>query len=346
LPMNVHDAIISRVKIMTNMKIDEKRKPQDGRFRARIAKRDIDFRVSTFPTYYGEKVAIRILDPNIGVRTFQELGLEGRNLTIIQEGLRRPFGMVLITGPTGSGKSTTLYAMLKVLNDEKRNIVSLEDPIEYYLKGINQSQVRPEIDYTFASGLRSVLRQDPDVIMVGEIRDKETAQLAVHAALTGHLVLSTLHTNDAIGVIPRLIDMGVDPFLIPSTLVLAMGQRLVRTLCEESRKEIPVTGSVAETLKKEFAAMPESIRKESALPEKIYEALPSGTCPKGTRGRVAVFEVLPITSELESIILKEPSESAIAGEAKRQGMITMRQDGILKVAKGIIGLEELFEVVV
>lgn len=346
LPMNVHDAIISRVKIMTNLKIDERRKPQDGRFRARIDKRDIDFRVSTFPTYFGEKIAIRILDPDIGIKTFEELGIDGRNLKILQEGLKRPFGMILITGPTGSGKSTTLYAMLKVLNDEKRNIVSLEDPIEYYMNGINQSQVRPEIDYTFASGLRSVLRQDPDVIMVGEIRDKETAQLAVHAALTGHLVLSTLHTNDSIGVIPRLIDMGVDPFLIPSTLVIAIGQRLVRALCNESRKELPMEGALVETLHKEISTMPDDVQKNLALPQHVFEAQPSGTCPKGTRGRVAIFEMLAMTRELESIILKGPSESLIADEAKRQGMITMKQDGILKVLKGTIGLEELFEVVV
>jgi type IV pilus assembly protein PilB len=346
LPMNVHDAIISRIKIMTNLKIDEKRKPQDGRFRARIDKRDIDFRVSTFPTYYGEKIAIRVLDSDVAVKSFMDLGIEGRNLDILQDGLKRPFGLILITGPTGSGKSTTLYAMLKVLNDEKRNIVSLEDPIEYYMNGINQSQVRPEIDYTFASGLRSVLRQDPDVIMVGEIRDHETAQLAVHAALTGHLVLSTLHTNDSIGVVPRLIDMGVDPFLIPSTLIIAIGQRLVRTLCPESRKEIPVSGKLEETIQKEIHAMPEEIKKAVQMPKVVYEAQPSGTCPKGTRGRIAIFEMLAMTRELEGIILKGPSESVIFNEAKRQNMITMKQDGILKVFKGVIGLEELFEVVV
>lgn len=346
LPMNVHEAIISRIKIMTNMKIDEKRKPQDGRFRVRIDNRDVDFRVSTFPTYYGEKVALRILDPDVGIKSFEELGLMGRNLEIVREGLKRPFGMILITGPTGSGKSTTLYAMLKMLNDEKRNVVSLEDPIEYYLQGINQSQVHPEIDYTFASGLRSILRQDPDVIMVGEIRDKETAQLAVHAALTGHLVLSTLHTNDSVGVVPRLIDMGIDPFLIPSTLIVAMAQRLVRTLCTESRKEIKVEGSVKESLQKEIDMMPESARKSIELPSVIYEAQPSASCPKGTRGRIAVFELISMTPELEKILINSPTEAAIAEEMKRQNMLTMRQDGILKTLSGKIGLEELFEVVV
>ncbi|KKU53326.1 MAG: hypothetical protein A3G60_03375 [Candidatus Ryanbacteria bacterium RIFCSPLOWO2_12_FULL_47_9c] len=346
LPMNVHEAVISRIKIMTNMKIDERRKPQDGRFRARIDKRDVDFRVSTFPTYYGEKVALRILDPDIGIKSFEELGIEGANLEKVRESLKRPFGMILITGPTGSGKSTTLYSMLKVLNDEKRNIVSLEDPVEYYVEGINQSQIRPEIDYTFASGLRSILRQDPDVIMVGEIRDRETAQLAVHAALTGHLVLSTLHTNDAIGVIPRLIDMGVDPFLIPSTLVMAMGQRLVRTLCPESRKPIEVVDRISKMLEEELAAFPADIKKTASLPKTIYEAESSPTCPKGTRGRLAIIETLLMTPELEQIILHEPSEVKIAEEGRRQNMVTMRQDGVLKVLRGIIGLEELFEVVV
>jgi type IV pilus assembly protein PilB len=346
LPMNVHEAIISRIKIMTNMKIDEKRKPQDGRFRVHVDRRDVDFRVSTFPTYYGEKVALRILDPEIGIKSFEDLGIDGDNLKRIKEALKRPFGMILITGPTGSGKSTTLYAMLKVLNDEKRNIVSLEDPIEYYMEGLNQSQVRPEIDYTFASGLRSVLRQDPDVIMVGEIRDRETAQLAVHAALTGHLVLSTLHTNDAIGVIPRLIDMGVDPFLVPSVLALAMGQRLVRRLCSESRKEIPVTDKLKDSMEKEIAGMPDALRTQVKLPSVIYEALPSPSCPKGMRGRIAVVETLIMTPELEKVILHEPSEYKIAEEAKRQNMLTMRQDGILKTFNGLIGLEELFEVVV
>ncbi len=346
LPMNVHEAVISRVKIMCNMKIDEKRKPQDGRFRARIDKRDVDFRVSTFPTYYGEKVALRILDPDIGIKSFADLGIDGQNLEIVQEGLKRPYGMILITGPTGSGKSTTLYAMLKTLNNDKRNVVSLEDPIEYYLSGINQSQIRPEIDYTFASGLRSILRQDPDVIMVGEIRDKETAQLAVHAALTGHLVLSTLHTNDAIGVIPRLIDMGVDPFLIPSTLVVAMGQRLVRTLCPDSRREVSLEGPIKESLEKEIALMPDAVQKNIKMPVAIYEPQVGPTCPKGTRGRIAVVEALKMTPELEQIILKGPSETLISAEAKRQNMITMRQDGVLKVLRGVVGLEELFEVVV
>ncbi len=347
LPVAVHNAIVSRIKVMTNMKIDETRVPQDGRFHARVLDKEIDFRVSTFPTSFGEKVAIRILDPEVGVKTLPDLGLDGRNLHVVEENIKKPYGMILITGPTGSGKSTTLYGLLQILNQEGKNIVSLEDPIEYYLAGVNQSQVRPEINYDFASGLRSIVRQDPDIIMVGEIRDKETAQLAVHAALTGHLVLSTLHTNNAIGVIPRLIDMGVDPFLIPSTLILAMGQRLVRKLCEESRKEISIIGRAKEIVSEELGKLPELYKKDFPPGSftRIFEGQVSSSCPKGTRGRIGVFEVLAMTKELEKIILEGPSESKIAAEAVRQGMITMRQDGILKVLHGIIGLNELMEVI-
>lgn len=346
LPSDVHPALVSRIKVMTNLKIDETRVPQDGRFHAEVSGRSIDFRVSTFPTIAGEKVAIRILDPTAGVKTLADLGIEGRSLEKVTENLKRPYGLILITGPTGSGKSTTLYAMLQILNKEGINIVSLEDPIEYNVDGVNQSQIHPEIGYDFATGLRHILRQDPDIIMVGEIRDKETAKLAIHAALTGHLVLSTLHTNNAIGVIPRLIDMGVDPFLLSPTLIMAIGQRLVRRLCSDSRKKTKILGKIKEIIAKETASMPEFAQAElKTLPTDVYQAESSASCPKGTRGRLGVFEVLSMTSELEKIILTGPSESKIQEEAKRQGMITMRQDGILKVLKGVISLEELFEVV-
>lgn len=346
LPMKVHESIVSRVKVMTNMRLDEKRVPQDGRFRARVGPTNIDFRVSTFPTYFGEKVAIRILDPAVAKRTLPELGMEGRNLALVEEVIKRPYGLVLLTGPTGSGKSTTLYAILRMLNDVKHNVVSLEDPVEYFIEGLNQSQVHPEINYTFANGIRNVLRQDPDIIMVGEIRDKETAQLAIHAALTGHLVLSTLHTNNAIGVIPRLIDMGVDPFLIPATLSLALAQRLVATLCEDSRKEIALEGALAEKINEDLKDLPKEMRQHVPDTNVIYQAIPSAACPKGTRGRIALLEALQMTKELEKIILINPSEQAIAEEARRQGMITLRQDGILKVLQGRIGLEELSKVVI
>lgn len=347
LPPEVQSAISSRIKVMTNMKIDETRAPQDGRFRANILDRDIDFRVSTFPIAFGEKVVIRILDTSGGVKTFKDLGVEGRNLKLIEECIEKPYGLILVTGPTGSGKSTTLYAVLQILNEEASNVVSLEDPVEYYIAGVNQSQIRPEIGYDFASGLRSILRQDPDIIMVGEIRDKETAGLAIHAALTGHLVLATLHTNTSIGVIPRLVDMGVDPYLIAPTLLMAVGQRLGRRLCPDSKKKVELSGPIKEEVLREIENMPPEIRDEvkKNIPSHIYQSQVSSSCPKGTRGRIGVFEMLVMTPELEKIILGGPSENLIMEEAKRQGMVTMRQDGIIKVLNGVMSYEELLEIV-
>jgi type IV pilus assembly protein PilB len=341
LPLGIHDAIVSRIKILTNMLLDEKRRPQDGRFSASIGGRQIDFRVSTFPSSFGEKVVLRILDPEKGIKSLEQLGLYGYNLETIKETLRAPYGMILLTGPTGSGKTTTLYSMLQLLDREKNNVVSLEDPVEYIIEGVSQSQVKPEIGYDFANGLRSILRQDPDIIMVGEIRDKETAKLAVQAALTGHLVLSTLHTNNAIGVIPRLVDMGIDPYLIPPTLKLAVAQRLIPTLCMESRKAVTLVGALKEKIEKELADIPESTRKTIKVPSQVYQPFPSPKCPRGTEGRVAVYETLKITKELEQIILTNPSEPPIFKEARRQGMITMREDGIIKVLEGRVGFEEL-----
>ncbi|MFA6602091.1 MAG: ATPase, T2SS/T4P/T4SS family, partial [Candidatus Paceibacterota bacterium] len=240
LPPQVHSAVVSRIKVLSNMRLDEKRKPQDGRFSARIDGRRVDFRVSTFPAYYGEKVEMRILDQAKGVRGLDDLGISKRNLELFRKAIDAPYGMILITGPTGSGKSTTLYSVLNEMDRESYNVLSLEDPVEYQIEGVSQSQVRPEIGYDFSSGLRTTLRQDPDIIMVGEIRDKETAQLAVQAALTGHLVFSTLHTNNAAGVIPRLIDMGVDPYLIAPTLILAVAQRLVSMLAPGGGEPVKV----------------------------------------------------------------------------------------------------------
>jgi type IV pilus assembly protein PilB len=343
LPKSVHEAVVARVKILTNMKLDEKRRPQDGRFSANIGKRRIDFRVSTLPTLLGEKIAIRILDPQKHLTKLEELGLEDQNLELVKEALKKPYGLILLTGPTGSGKTTSLYAMLHALDRERFNVISLEDPVEYNIDGVNQSQIRPEIGYDFANGLRSILRQDPDIIMVGEIRDRKTAQLAIQASLTGHLVFSTLHTNDAVGVIPRLIDMGVDPYLIPSTLILAVAQRLVRTLCPDSKKPLKVKGRVKEKLEREMKDMPRAIREKIVMPQEIYEAKPSSVCPRGTKGRMGVFETFKMTPQLEKIILESPSEGNIMKEARRQGMVTMREDGILKVLKGKIGLEQLEE---
>ncbi len=348
MPIGIHAAIVTRIKVMTNLKIDETRIPQDGRFRTQLeGGRDIDFRVSTFPTTNGEKVVMRILDTETGVKKLEDLGLEGQNLSLLQTNMQRPYGMILITGPTGSGKSTTIYAMLQILNQEKSNVVSLEDPVEYFMPGVSQSQIRPEIGYDFAGGLRSILRQDPDIIMVGEIRDKETAALAIHAALTGHLVLSTLHTNTALGVIPRLVDMGIDPYLIAPSLIMAVGQRLVRKLCPDSKKKVPLEDRVKELVLEEIEKMPANIKEgvKKSLPAEIYQPLVSSSCPKGTRGRLGVFEILSMTPDLEKIILTSLSEGKISEEAVRQGMITMKQDGIMKVLAGKIGFEELLEVV-
>ncbi len=329
LPVKVHDAVVARIKILSNMKLDEKRKPQDGRFSARIEGRKIDFRVSTFPAYYGEKVVMRILDQEKGVKKLEDIGFSPRNLEAIRRAMARPYGLILISGPTGSGKSTTLYSMLNEINDESKNVLSLEDPVEYNMEGVSQSQVRPEIGYTFASGLRTTLRQDPDIIMVGEIRDKETAQLAIQAALTGHLVLSTIHTNTAIGVIPRLIDMGVDPYLIAPTLVLAMAQRLTSKLCEGG-EEVTTDGAIKMQVEKQFADLPAEFRKEIITPATVVEPKPSATCPNGVRGRMAVAEVIEKDKDLERAILTGATEENIFKLVRAKGMLTMREDAILK----------------
>ncbi|MBI2592959.1 MAG: type II/IV secretion system protein [Candidatus Colwellbacteria bacterium] len=347
-PLELHQPIVSRVKILAELKIDETRVPQDGRFRTIIFGRDIDYRVSTFPTPVGEKVAIRVLDPTLGLKSIDNLGLIGRNADLVREAVRKPFGMVLITGPTGSGKTTTLYAFLQIINREEVNILSMEDPVEYFVEGVNQSQVRPEIGYTFASGLRQAVRQDPDVIMVGEIRDSETAELAVQAALTGQIVLSTLHTNNALGVIPRLIDMGVQSFLLPSSLNLMLAQRLVRRLCGDCRRAEPASGEVEDIIKKELGALSKEIMNgltppiEAAGPFQIYHAPGCKVCKgKGAVGRVGLFEVLRMTRELGEIVTSGPTDMKIREESRRQGMVSLRQDGILKALQGIVSMEEV-----
>jgi len=340
LPLQVHDAVVARIKILTNMKLDEKRKPQDGRFSAKVEGRKIDFRVSTFPTYFGEKVVMRILDPDKKLVDLQSIGLTGKNLERVKSAIERPHGLILLTGPTGSGKTTTLYSMLSAVDKEKSNAVSLEDPIEYDIPGVNQSQVRPEIDYTFANGLRSILRQDPDIIMVGEIRDAETARLAIQASLTGHLVFSTIHTNSAMGVVPRLIDMGVEPYLIPPTLILTIGQRLVPTICEE-KEVVPVEDSIKIMIEKQFADLPDEYKKDIVTPEKVYGAKKSATCPSGTRGRIGVFEMIEMDRELEKIILNSPSEGDIYEYVRSKGFINMKEDAMLKAFEGVIPFEEV-----
>jgi len=343
LPANVHSAVVARIKILSNLKLDEKRKPQDGRFGTRVGGRAIDFRVSTFPTYYGEKVVIRILDQEAGLRTLEDLGLSPAHASLIRESIKKPYGIILLTGPTGSGKTTTLYSMLHELNRDTMNIVSLEDPVEYNVPGISQSQVRPEIGYTFASGLRSILRQDPDVIMVGEIRDKETAQLAIQAALTGHLVFATLHTNNSAGVIPRLVDMGVDPYLIAPTLILAIAQRLVKTLCEEGGEQVPLDEAMRTLIQKQTEDLSADLRKPFLSSEHVYRPKATQSCPTGMRGRVAVFEMFAVTPAVEHVILTQPVEEEVYKAARSAGMITMKEDGMLKAFAGKIPFEQVNE---
>jgi type IV pilus assembly protein PilB len=341
LPPAVHNAVVARIKVLCNMKLDERRKPQDGRFSARIDGRKIDFRVSTFPAYYGEKVVMRILDQEKGVKKIDDMSLTKKNLDYIKEAIARPYGLILITGPTGSGKSTTLYSMLNEVDREGLNVLSLEDPIEYSMDGVSQSQVHPEIGYTFASGLRTTLRQDPDIIMVGEIRDKETAQLAVQAALTGHLVFSTLHTNNSAGVIPRLIDMGVDPYLIAPTLILAIAQRLVSTFPEGGGKPIPVEGSIKMIIDKQFSDLPEQYKKDIPFSDTIYGIDPTPDCPKGIRGRMAVFEVFKMDKEIENVILKNPTELEVGRILRQKGMLTLKEDAMIKAFQRKIPFEEV-----
>jgi type IV pilus assembly protein PilB len=341
LPLKVHSAVVARVKILTSMRLDEKRKPQDGRFSATIDKRKIDFRVSTLPTHYGEKVVMRILDPESGIHTIEETGISKENLALIRKAVQAPYGIILISGPTGSGKTTTLYGMLSEVDRIGQNVLSLEDPVEYNIQGVSQSQVRPEIGYTFASGLRTILRQDPDVIMVGEIRDKETAQLAIQAALTGHLVLSTIHTNNAIGVIPRLIDMGVDPYLIAPTLILAIAQRLVLRICPDSGKKIPLEGSMQMMIDHEFETLPPEYHFRIPKADHVLGIEPTSTCPNGTRGRAAVMEVMEVDEEIQRLILSRGSEEDLYKSARKKGFITMKEDALFKALEHLIPIEEV-----
>ncbi len=342
LPPKIYSGIVARIKILSKLRLDEKRKPQDGSFSTNVDGRKIDFRVSTLPAYYGEKVVMRILDSEKGVKPLDQLGLSETNLKMIREAIMKPYGLILITGPTGSGKSTTLYSMMNELDKEKSNIISLEDPVEYHMPDVNQSQMMPEIGYTFASGLRSVLRQDPDIIMVGEIRDKETAQLAIQAALTGHLVLSTLHTNNAIGAVPRLVDMGVDPYLIAPTLILSVAQRLARLTCPSSRKLVEMDESIKIQIEEQMKDLPDKFKPKIGVNGKMYETVPSSECPSGTRGRIAVFEMFKVDREMQNVILKSPTNGEIYKVARKNGMLMMKEDAMLKSVQGVIPLTEVY----
>ncbi len=341
LPTNMHANLISRLKILCDMKIDEKRKPQDGRFSIKLNKHKIDFRVSSMPGYYGEKIVMRILDSYRGVKKLENIGFSKDHLEKIRKALQRPFGMILISGPTGSGKTTTLYSMINEIDREKKNVVSLEDPIEYHVENMNQSQIFPEIGYDFASGLRSILRQDPDVIMVGEIRDAETAQLAIQAALTGHLVFSTIHTNNSIGIISRLTDMGVDPYLIAPTLCLAIAQRLVPQIYPKSVSPIKTTEIIKAIREKQFSDLPEMYRKDLNLDRDFNEAIPAEECPTGTKGRVPVLEILDIDTEIQNAIVSKASDDDIYKLARSKGMIFMKEDAMIKSMDGIIPFVEI-----
>ncbi len=347
-PLEVGRAVLSRIKILANLKIDEKRKPQDGRFRFEVGDGNmVDLRVSSLPVIDGEKIVMRVLDKSSNLSDLEKLGLWGRNRRVLESRIRQPFGIILITGPTGSGKSTTLYACLQILNKEERNIITLEDPVEYYVEGINQSQIKPEIGYTFASGLRSILRQDPNIIMVGEIRDGETAELAIHAALTGHLVLSTLHTNDAVGAVSRLIDMGVESFLLSSSLQVVAAQRLVRRICEKCQTEFSLTETQKKHIQELFDAIaPEEVAAYGLKPKQpivFYYGKGCDTCGNsGYQGRIAIYEVIEIDDELRAIISDlKGNESAVRKAALQQGMTSMKQDGILKALKAMTTLTEI-----
>ena len=344
LPKYIHNSIVSRIKVLANLKLDETRKPQDGRIHMNIGDRQIDFRVSTLPLTGSEKVVMRILDVTRGAPTLEDLGFIGHNLEIIQRQIKKPNGLFLVTGPTGSGKSTTLFAALSMLNDEEVNIVTLEDPVEYYLPGANQSQTRPEVGYTFATGLRSILRQDPDIIMVGEIRDNETASLAVQAALTGHIVLSTLHTNDAIGAIPRLMDMKVEQFLLSSTINIIQAQRLVRKVCAYCKKEYVPSPDLAKRVQEVLATISDKVLYKGIDRQKIIFLHGQG-CAKcsntGYSGRISISEIVNNTDGMKEIISKGFDHDLVQKELENQGFISMAQDGIMKALLGMTTADEV-----
>ncbi len=357
LPKNTEPALISRIKILSNLKIDEHRMPQDGQFTVAVDNRKIDLRIAIAPIVWGEQVVIRLLDKTGTSMKLEDMGYAGRALRTIRKGLERPNGMILTSGPTGSGKSTSLYALIQEIMNDSINIVTLEDPVEYKMDGINQIQVNAEVGLTFASGLRSILRQDPDVVMVGEIRDKETAQLAVQAALTGHLVFSTLHTNSAAGILPRLLDMGIEPFLIASTVHTVIGQRLVRKIADTGKETYQSTevetAAIQSTLAKLLPAADEQV--EAASKDLGYKSLPlvnqtaytlskgtdSPDTPGGYKGRIGLYEVFEISDNIQSLIMKQATSSEIEKAAQAEGMVTMRQDGYLKALDGRTTLAEI-----
>jgi len=353
LPLEVHTGIVARIKVLSELKLDEHRLPQDGRFKIESTDYRVSFRVSILPVYNGEKIVMRLLRESVRGFTLEELGFLGDSLEKVHKNLKRTVGMILVTGPTGSGKTTTLYTMMDILNQPGVNISTIEDPIEYRMPRINQTQVKPDIGLSFANGLRSLVRQDPDILMIGEIRDKETASLAINASLTGHLVLSTLHTNDAAGAVPRLLDMDQEAFLIASTVNLVIAQRLVRRLCQESKEKYKPKKQDLEDLKKYIDTdlvvsflvdnkIIESGKKFEDLD--FYKPKPSKQCPDGYKGRVGIYEVLEITESIKNLISSKTTSSVIENQARKEGMITAAEDGIIKAAQGITSIEEVLRV--
>jgi type IV pilus assembly protein PilB len=341
LPKNVQEALVSRIKILSDLKIDEHRSPQDGRFTFKVAEEEVDLRISILPTVNGEKIVMRLLRKSGGIPTLQDLGLGGLALKHLEDSILRPHGIILVTGPTGSGKTTTLYAVLSKLNTPKVNIMSLEDPVEYQIAGVNQVQINPAVGLTFASGLRAFLRQDPNIILVGEIRDKETTDLALQAALTGHLVFSTLHTESAAGALPRLIDLGAESFLLSSTITAIVGQRIVRKIDPVCKEEFIPAQPVLETVKQSLG--PLYTMKDQDV--RFYRGKGCNECGgSGYKGRIGIYEVLPVSEKIGQLILQHPDSASIEKEAVLEGMITMMQDGYLKVLKGISSIEEVLRV--
>lgn len=349
LSPEVQPPFISRIKIMSKLKIDEMRIPQDGRFDIAFKDREVDVRVSTLPTVHGEKIVMRILDKSQAILSLEDIGMQGSAFDETVKAIGDPYGIILVTGPTGSGKSTTLYAVLNRISVPGVNIVTLEDPVEYEIVGINQCQIKPDIGFTFAAGLRSILRQDPNIIMVGEIRDAETAGMATHAALTGHLVLSTLHTNDTAGALPRLINMGVEPFLITSSVNLVIAQRLVRRICPKCKEEMKVPPKLMEQLKTELSSIPiNNLKDKDRIPKelKLYYGRGCSECSGGYKGRIGIYEVMTINPEIENLAVAKRSANEIKEASIKSGMLTMKQDGILKAFAGITTIDEVFQAVV
>lgn len=340
IPAELHDSLVSRIKILSGMKIDEKRIPQDGRFNFKNVEQEVDLRVSTLPTTWGEKIVMRLLKKTGGVPELTELGLRGRALKNLEDSILRPHGIITICGPTGSGKTTTLYSIIQKLNTPKVNIMTLEDPIEYKIAGVNQVQVNAQVGLTFASGLRSFLRQDPNIILVGEIRDAETAELAVQASLTGHLVFATLHTNDAAGALPRLLDMGAEPFLLASSMTAIVAQRVLRKIDEKTKEAYDPDPNILEDMKRVLGPL---FPKDKQI--KFYRGKPTpDNNNSGYHGRIGVYEVLPVTEAIAQLILKRAPASEIDAMAQKEGMITMKQDGYLKVLEGVTTIEEVLRV--